>query len=93
MAERRAAQAKYNDELIGPILSFSSEGHSMRPPPLEPPPGTVAGPDEARATHGPDDVDLTLIRCMLSLTPTERLEVLQASVRSILRMRGASTNP
>jgi len=31
MAERTAVQAKYNNELIAPILSFSSEGHSMRP--------------------------------------------------------------
>jgi len=39
-------------------------------------------------THSPDGVDLTLIRWMLSLTPEERLEVLQASVWSILRLRG-----
>ena len=39
-------------------------------------------------THSPDGVDLTLIRWMLSLTPEERLEVLQANVSSILRLRG-----
>ena len=35
----------------------------------------------------PEGVDLTLIRWMLSLTPSERLAVLQANVRSIQRLR------
>jgi len=39
-------------------------------------------------THSADGVDLTLIRWMLSLTPAERLQVLQQNVRSILRRRG-----
>jgi hypothetical protein len=39
-------------------------------------------------THSEDGVDLTLIRWMLSLTPAERLKVLQQNVRSILRLRG-----
>ena len=43
----------------------------------------MAGP-----THSEDGVDLTLIRWMLSLTPAERLQVLQNNVRSILRLRG-----
>jgi hypothetical protein len=34
-----------------------------------------------------DGVDLSLIRWMLTLTPAERLDVLQSSVDSILRMR------
>jgi hypothetical protein len=38
-------------------------------------------------THSEDGVDLTLIRWMLSLTPTERLQVLQQSVQSLLRLR------
>ena len=38
-------------------------------------------------THSEDGVDLTLIRWMLSLTPAERLQVLQQNVRSILRLR------
>jgi len=33
-------------------------------------------------------VDLTLIRWMLSLTPAERLQILQQTVRSILRLKG-----
>jgi hypothetical protein len=36
-------------------------------------------------------VDLTLIRWMLSLTPRERLETLQNTVRSILRLRDAQS--
>ena len=38
-------------------------------------------------THSEDGVDLTLIRWMLSLTPAERLRVLQQSVQSLLRLR------
>lgn len=37
----------------------------------------------ARPTHGDDGVDLTLIRWMLSLTPEERLIILQENVRNI----------
>ena len=40
------------------------------------------------AAYSEDGVDLTLIRWMLSLTPAERLEVLQNTVASILRLRG-----
>ena len=39
-------------------------------------------------THSADGVDLTLIRWLLSLTPAERLDVLQNHVRSILKLRG-----
>jgi hypothetical protein len=38
-------------------------------------------------TYSSDGVDLTLIRWMLSLTPAERLQVLQQSVKSLLRLR------
>jgi hypothetical protein len=41
----------------------------------------------------PDGVDLSLIRWMLSLTPAERLAVLQANVTSILRLRDAASRP
>ena len=43
-------------------------------------------------THSPDGVDLTLIRWMLSLTPAERLQVLQQSVESLLSLRDARAN-
>jgi hypothetical protein len=42
---------------------------------------------ENEQTHSDDGVDLTLIRGMLSLTPAERLQVLQRSVNSLLRLR------
>jgi len=38
-------------------------------------------------TRSEDGVDLTLISWMLSLTPAERLQVLQQSVQSLLRLR------
>jgi hypothetical protein len=41
--------------------------------------------------YSEDGVDLTLIRWMLSLTPAERLDVLQNTVASILRLRGDQT--
>ncbi len=37
-----------------------------------------------------DGVDLTLIRWMLSLTPAERLAVLQSNMRSLEALRGAA---
>jgi hypothetical protein len=43
-------------------------------------------------THSEDGVDLTLIRWMLSLTPAERLQVLQQSVQSLLRLRDCQAN-
>ena len=42
-------------------------------------------------THSEDGVDLTLIRWMLSLTPAERLEVLQENIGSIMELRGGQT--
>jgi hypothetical protein len=44
-------------------------------------------PVAEQPTHSEDGVDLTLIRWMLSLTPAERLQVLQNHVRSVLRLR------
>jgi hypothetical protein len=43
-------------------------------------------------THSEDGVDLTLIRWMLSLTPTERLQVLQEHVNAILSIWHANEN-
>jgi hypothetical protein len=37
--------------------------------------------------YSEDGVDLTMIRWMLSLTPAERLEVLQAAVNGIFDIR------
>lgn len=41
-------------------------------------------------THSPDGVDLTLIRWTLSLTPLQRLEVLQSAADSLVRLRDAA---
>ena len=43
------------------------------------------------SAYSEDGVDLTLIRWMLSLTPTERLEVLQEHLWSVMRLRGDDT--
>jgi len=44
-------------------------------------------PCAGEPTHSEDGVDLTLIRWMLSMTPAERLDTLQNTVRSIVRIR------
>lgn len=41
----------------------------------------------AKPERGKDGVDPTLIVWMLSLTPAERLQVLQENARSIMRLR------
>lgn len=41
--------------------------------------------------YSEDGVDLTLIRWMLSLTPTERLQVLQQHVQSLARLCNEGT--
>lgn len=46
----------------------------------------------AEPTHSDDGVDLTLIRWMLSLTPAQRLDVLEDHLGTILRMRGEAAN-
>jgi len=42
---------------------------------------------DGRPAIAPDSVDLTLIRWMLSLTPAQRLQVLDQYIRSIERLR------
>jgi hypothetical protein len=49
----------------------------------------VAQPEEP--TYSNDGVDLTLIRWMLSLTPSERLQVLQQTVQSLARLCNESS--
>jgi len=56
------------------------------------PPRNAEAADASEPTHSEDGVDLTLIRWMLSLTPLERLEVLQETVRSLLRLRGEKSS-
>ena len=38
--------------------------------------------------YSEDGVDLSLIRWMLSMTPTQRLQTLQQHIRAIMRLRG-----
>jgi hypothetical protein len=49
-----------------------------------------ATPSE-QITYSDDGVDLTLIRWMLSLTPSERLQVLQQNVQSLARLCNESS--
>ena len=42
---------------------------------------------QPKTDYSEDGVDLTLIRWMLSLTPAERLQVLQRQVNAILAIR------
>ena len=48
-------------------------------------PGDIPG----SAPPEDDGVDVSLIRWMLSLTPKQRLQVLQQSVNSIIKLRNA----
>ena len=50
---------------------------------------TVKAPPAEDHIYTEDGVDLTLIRWMRSLTPSERLQVLQNNVNSILKLRNA----
>jgi hypothetical protein len=43
--------------------------------------------DTPLTDYSEDGVDLTLIRWMLSLTPAQRLQVLEENVNAILRIR------
>jgi hypothetical protein len=47
--------------------------------------------DEASPTQTNNGVDITLIRWMLSLTPAERLRVLEQHVNAILRIRALNS--
>jgi len=48
-------------------------------------------PMQNNTTYSIDGVDLTLIRWMLSITPTERLRVLQQNIQSLSRLINEST--
>jgi hypothetical protein len=49
-------------------------------------------PAGADKTHSVDGVDVTLIRWMLSLTPAERIEVLQRYIQSVEQLRDAEVS-
>ena len=50
-------------------------------------------PDDDNPRRSQSEVDRSLIRWMLSLTPTVRLQVLQKNVRAIARLRRARERP
>jgi hypothetical protein len=47
--------------------------------------------EQDEPAYSPDGVDLTLIRWMLSLTPAERLRVLQNFVNSVRKIRAKNS--
>jgi len=51
----------------------------------------LTGAPRDEPLHGEDGVDVTLIRWMLSLTPAERLEVLQKFVDFIVTARAENS--
>lgn len=57
-------------------------------PKIEPPEALPSSIEEPE--YSEDGVDLTLIRWMLSMTPTERLHVLQEAVGSLTRLRNGT---
>jgi hypothetical protein len=54
--------------------------------------GATRNSTERSESAGDDGVDITLIRWMLSLSPRERLRVVQDTAESILRLRNARRN-
>jgi hypothetical protein len=58
----------------------------MTPAESEPDQVPITDPNDRRL-YNEEGVDLTLIRWMLSLTPTERLQALQQQVNGIWRLR------
>jgi hypothetical protein len=62
--------------------------------PNRPSPPVMPQPEGERdlPKYSEDGVDLTLIRWMLSLTPIERLKVLDQHNRAIARLRDANPN-
>jgi hypothetical protein len=60
----------------------------MTPPPPRPP---EPRPDTGPSAESPDGVDLTLIEWTLSLTPRERLDLLQDWVDGLAELRNGRT--
>ena len=56
---------------------------------MDTPPRLILHSEEDRPAYSEDGVDLTLIRWMLTFTPTERLNILQQSMISINRLKNA----
>ena len=74
---------------FGAAVPFAEERYD--PEPTSPMNSPEAGSNEENPTYSQDGVDLTVIRWMLFLSSLERLETLQQTVQSILRLRGEET--
>jgi hypothetical protein len=59
----------------------------MAPCPRLPPGAPEPSPDTGPPAESPDEVDLTLIQWTLSLTPRERLDLLQDWVDGLVELR------
>lgn len=63
---------------------------------MTPKPGSLPQPESRSVnvgpTHSVEGVDLTLIHWMLSLTPLERLLVLQSTLDSIRKLRAETAD-
>lgn len=61
----------------------------MAPPPKPKPSAPELTPEQFLPEESPDGVDLTLIQWTLSLTPLERLELLQDWVDGLAELRSS----
>jgi hypothetical protein len=88
MMDDELARQLHDRAIRGEELSLAEKAHleDRHARPGEEEARLLAGAD-VRPPFSTDGVDLTLIRWMLSLTPAERLNVLQQAVRSILGLR------
>ena len=77
---------KISDELATSAAVFA-RGFMKQDDPRQPDSEKTSSSKDA-LIYSKDGVDLTLIRWMLSLTPTERLQTLQQNIQSIMRLRG-----
>jgi hypothetical protein len=66
---------------------LAGEGNIVQPEELTVDPMQEVRDTTGLPTHSADGVDLTLIRWMLSLTPGERLRVLEDHVNAVLSIR------
>ena len=71
------------DSFVGEIMKRKKLMHE------NPPADSI---QETHRLYSEDGVDLSLIRWMLSMTPTERLQTLQQNIRSVMRLRSAKAN-
>lgn len=84
MSDKNEGRAK--EKRSGAQRHFPGQPEQRREGKVAPKSGKDCSAPEPSA-YSEDGVDVTLIRWMLSLSPAERLRVLQENVRAILRLR------